>query len=58
MTLDGHLLLSHPAEFWPACAPPECVCVGLCACLYVKLRVCSYCIPVFDCGYLCLRALA
>lgn len=27
MTLDGHLLLSHPAESWPACTPPECVCV-------------------------------
>lgn len=27
MTLDGHLLLSHPAESWPACTPPVCVCV-------------------------------
>ena len=33
MTLDGHLLLSHPAESWPACAPPVCVCVCVCVCL-------------------------
>ena len=29
MTLDGHLLLSHPAESWPACAPPVCAFVCL-----------------------------
>lgn len=54
MTLDGHLLLSHPAESWPVCTPPECVSASVCTSpFYGQLLVLGYCILVFEGGVIC-----
>lgn len=49
MTLDGHLLLSHPAESWPVCTPPECVSASVCTSPFTVNCLCW--VTVF----LCLR---
>lgn len=55
MTLDGHLLLSYPAESWPACAPPLCVCVRVFVWLPLCLAACVQlqysCLSVFIYAY-------